>query len=88
MVIKFSNCSLIGSCTVNDTFLPEFGMSPTFINGVVAPNCPYRCLSIFFFVNTLFAASTASLKLLIRNKTQYNLLGNVFLNSSRICGCP
>ena len=38
--VKFSSCSLIGSCTLNDTLLPEFEVSPTIINGVVVPDCP------------------------------------------------
>ena len=67
MEVKFSNCFLIGSA-LNDTFLPEYETSPTFINGVAVPSCPDSCLSIFSFVSTLFTASTASLKLLIENR--------------------
>ena len=78
MEVKLSNCSLIGSCALNDTFLLECGTSHTFIKGVAVPDCPDSCLSLFSFVSTLFVASTASLRLLIENRTQYNLLGNVF----------
>ena len=73
---------------LNDILLPELEASPTFINGVLVTAYPNSCLSSFSFVSTLFAASTASLKLLIGNKIQYNLLGNVFLNNSKICSSP
>ena len=88
MEVKLSNCSLISSFVLNDTVLFESGTPPTFINGVVAPDCPDNHLSIFSLVSTLFAESAASLKLLIENKTQYSLLGSVFLNSSSICHLP
>ena len=50
--------------------------------------CPDSCLSIFSFVSTLLAVSSASLKLLMENKTPYNVLGSVFLNSSNISDSP
>ena len=88
MEVKFSNSFPIESYTLNDTFLPEHETSPIFINGLLATACPDSCLYSFSFVSTLFVASTASLKLLIGNKIQYNFLGKVFLNNSKICGSP
>ena len=57
------------------------------INGV-DEGCPGNCLSIFPFVSILLAVSTACLKSSIGNNTQYNFVGSVFLNTSKICGSP
>ena len=57
------------------------------INGV-DDECPANCLSKFSFVNSLLAVSTACLRSSIGNSIQYNFVGSVFLNTSKICGCP
>ena len=62
----------------------DFLLFINFINGVEL--CPVICLSIFSLVKNLFAVFTASHKLSIENKTQYNLFDTMFLNTSNTCG--
>ena len=62
--------------------------SPNFMNGDMLEAWPVNCLSNFSLFITLFAVSMASLRLFIGNNIQYNLLGNVFLNNSKISGSP
>ena len=50
--------------------------------------CPNYHLSIFSFVNILLAVSTACLRSFIGNSIQYTFVGNMFLNTSKICGSP
>ena len=57
------------------------------MNGV-DDNWPATCLSIFPLINIPFAVSTACLKSSMGNYTQYNLVGSVFLNNSKICVSP
>ena len=47
---------------------------------------PTSCLSYFSLVSILFAIFTAGLKSSIRNKTQYDVDGSVFLKTSKSCG--
>ena len=49
---------------------------------------PVNCLSSFSLVSLLFAVSTACLRFPIGNRIQYNFVGNVFLNTSKIWGSP
>ena len=58
-----------------------------FINGVLE-DCSANCLSIFSLVSILLAVSTYCLKFSIGNNTQYNFVGSVFLNTSKIYGSP
>ena len=58
-----------------------------FMNGV-DEDCLVSCLSNFSLVNILLAVSTACLRFSIGNNIQYNFVGSVFLNTSKICGCP
>ena len=67
----------------NETLLLR--SSHMFMNGV-EEDCPTNCLSIFSFVGSLFAVSTANHKSANGKGTQYNLLGRVFLKISNICG--
>ena len=55
-----------------------------FMKGV-DDDCPAYCLSIFSFVKILFAISTAYHKSTIGKRTQYSLVGRVFLKTSSIC---
>ena len=57
------------------------------MNGV-DEDCPDNCLSIFSFVNILLAVSTACLRSSMWNNIQYNFVGSVFLNTSKICSSP
>ena len=57
------------------------------MNGLVEV-CPVSCLSSFSLVNILFAVSTACLRSSMGNNIQYNFVGSVFLNTSKICGSP
>ena len=45
-----------------------------------------NCLSIFSLVNILLALSTACLWSSMGKSIQYNFVGSVFLNTSKICG--
>ena len=67
----------------NDTLL--LCPSLILINGL-EEDCLVNCLSNFSFINILFAVSTACLRSSVRNNIQYNFVGNVFLNTSKICG--
>ena len=51
-------------------------------------DCPLNYLSDFSLVNILLAISTACLRSSIGNRIKYNFVGNVFLNTSKICGSP
>ena len=84
--VMFPNCFSTKSCGFIDTFLPECVVSLNFINGDVLEACPINCLSNFSLFNTVFVASMASLRLFIGNKIQYSLIGEVFLNNSKISG--
>ena len=86
--VKFSSLFSIESWGLIDISLPGCTVSSICINGILLAVCPDNCLSNFSFVKTLFAASTTSRKLLIGNKSQYSLLGKVFLNYSKIRGSP
>ena len=55
------------------------------MNGV-DEDCPDNCLSILSFVNVLLAVCTACLRSSMANNIQYNFLGSVVLNTSKICG--
>ena len=57
------------------------------MNGV-DEDCPDNCLSNFSLVRILLAVSTACLRSSVRNNIQYNFVGSVFLNTSKICGPP
>ena len=65
----------------NDTFL--LCPSLILINGL-EEDCPVNCLSNFSFVNILFVVSTACQRLSVGNSIQYNFVGSVFLNTSKI----
>ena len=52
----------------------------------VDEDCPDNCLSIFSFVNILLAVPTAYLWSSMGNNIQYNFVGSVFLDTSKICG--
>ena len=85
MNISLSILSPNSSLVSNATLLPA--PSLVLINGLVEA-CPVNCLSSFSLVNILFAVSTACLKSSMGNNIQYNFVGSVFLNNSRICGSP
>ena len=57
------------------------------MNGV-EDDWPANYLSIFSLVSILLAVSTTCLKSSMGNKTWYNFVGSVFLNTSKICGSP
>ena len=46
--------------------------------------CPVNGLSNFSFVNILFAVSTTCLRSSMGNNVQYNFVGSVFLNMTKI----
>ena len=81
LLISSPNMSLVS----NDTFL--LAPSLILINGLVEV-CLVNHLSNFSFVSILFAVSTACLRSSIGNNIQYNFVGSVLLNTSRICGSP
>ena len=55
------------------------------MNGLVDV-CPVSCLSSFSLISILFAVSTACLRSSMENNIQFNFVGSVFLNTSKICG--
>ena len=59
--------------------------TPNAQNGV-DDDCPANCLSNFSLVNILLPVSTASLRSSVGNSIQYNFVGSLFLNTSKICG--
>ena len=77
--ILLPNSSLVS----NDTYL--WWPSLILINGV-DDDCPANCMSNFSLGSILLAVSTACLRSSIGNSIQYNLVGSVFLNTSKICG--
>ena len=83
MTINFSILSFNSSLVSNDTLL--LAPSLMLISGLVDV-CPVNCLSNFSLVKILFAVSTANLRSSMGNNLQYNFVGRVFLNTSRICG--
>ena len=82
MTVNLSILSPNLSLVSNNTF-----PSLMLMNGL-AEACPVSCLSNFSLVNILLAVSAACLRSSIGNSIQYNFVGSVFLNTSRICGSP
>ena len=83
MTVNLSILSPNSSLALNDTFLSV--PSLILMNGLVEV-CPVSCLSSFSLVSILFAVSTACLRSSMGNNIQYNLVGSVLLNTSKICG--
>ena len=57
------------------------------MNGV-DEDCPVSCLSNFSSISILLAVSTACVRSSKGNSIQYNFVGSLFLNTSKICGSP
>ena len=82
MTANLSILSPKSSIVSNDTLL-LFYPSLILKNGLEEA-CLVNCLSNYSFVNILFAVSTACLRSSMGNSIQYNFVGSVFLNNSKI----